>query len=102
MRTGSGPGKARREIPVPEAARILRRVSETETPASTDRETGASHRERPGEKTTSVSFPSGTVRRSTADTRPQASRDPSRRTERFLAAYSSPVPESGRFRSRSV
>ena len=48
---------------VPLFSRILPTVSETDAPASTDRDTCASHKDNPGEKAISVMVPSGTVRR---------------------------------------
>ena len=59
-------------MPVPEAARIRRTVSETVAPPSTERDTGASQSRRPEENTASVRVPSGTARRQASERVPAA------------------------------
>ena len=80
-KTGSFPGNDRSLIPVPEAERSRRTVSDTEAPAGTDTETRLSQRSRPREKATAVTVPSGAVLQNTSDTRPEARQEFSRMTD---------------------
>ena len=58
--------------------------TETATPASTDRDTGASHSFSPAENTISVTVPSGTVFRHTSETVPAARTESSERRALIL------------------